>query len=304
MRRSRGGAAARGRAGTAVAIRCTAPGADVDRVAAFFADALPDAEIWFVADRRGERQPASFPDESRVVALTDRWLDDAGLFRARTNVGWRCGDYAYYAMLDRPWDHLWLAEPDIAFQGDAAAIVRQAEASDADLIGTRISRRGQAWRWSRALAAVAPAAQTWGMLFPLSRISRPFAVAAFERRVAMTDRLARDDALAVPNDEVFVASTAKTGGHTTLDLAAEFPDAFRSWGWQVRHCLEDLPDETAIVHPALSRDRLLGALVEEARAALAKGRFNPTMAALSPELRGAVLDQVLAGYADEPTASP
>ncbi|GAB3867210.1 hypothetical protein GCM10028801_40750 [Nocardioides maradonensis] len=302
MRWSRG-AAASGHAGTAVAIRCTGPGPDVDRVAAFFADALPDAEIWFVADRRGAGTARRFPDEGRVIALTDRWLDEAGLFHARTNVGWRCGDYAYYAALDRPWDHLWLAEPDIAFQGDARAIIREAERSDAALIGTRISRRGRAWRWSRALEAVEPNAQTWGMLFPLSRVSRPFAVTAFESRVAMTPRLAVDEGLAVPNDEVFVASMAKTGGYGTLDLAATYPDAFRSWGWQVRHCLEELSDETAIVHPALSRDDLVRALVDEAQAALAKGRFNPTMAAVSADLRAAVLDHVLAGY-DGPDQPP
>lgn len=252
---------------TLIAIRCVDYSPAVEHTAEQMKSFIPGAEAVFVSDQR--RGPQEFPDGLDVIAITDEKLDSLGLFHQRDNVGWACGDYCYYAALERQWDSLWLVEPDVGFFGDAGDIITKAHSSNADLIGVRIGDRDDDWAWHSRLKRVSNFTETKGVFFPLTRVSRKLAMKALDARQAMTANLLADPRSRVPNDESVVATVAITAKMKTLDLKTLNPHAFEKFHWRppLRWADIEATGETLIAHPVFEDEgyaKKVGAKLAEA----------------------------------------
>ncbi|WP_394159319.1 hypothetical protein [Galactobacter valiniphilus] len=256
-------------------------------VADMVRDVLPLAEIVYVSDERSSAY--AWPQSCDVIRMTNEALASAGLFHERENVGWVCGDYAYALLLERQWDFAWLIEPDVALVGTAAELVRQADAGDADLIGTRIGVRPAEWNWpwrDRWLHLRPTQDDVQGLFFPLTRLSRSLASAVLQTRQEMTEPLKMDESARVPNDEVVVATVAYYGGYQTLDLKQLSPELFDMWNWVVRYPREGLDRSAlagAFVHPSLDDAGYEKFVRAEAHAAITGAR--PASERLVPSMR-------------------
>lgn len=274
-----------------IAIRCTGYSGRLAELHLQLSTALPDLPIVIVADERSHRDvwPAGYD----VVAVTDEKLDGLGLFRERENVGWACGDYCYYALLERNWDFLWLVEPDVSFVGGSEYELGGFDASDADLIGTRIGARGPNWPWRSRLERVHEGVDVKGVFFPLTRVSRDLAEHLHEVRRGQRELLQADRSLAVPNDESVTASFALGSGYSVLDLKVERSELFNYWNWAVRFPVDDMSRagiEKSIIHPALSSDEFRAFIDDETHrvvtsSARASERLAPSLSFASAETR-------------------
>lgn len=138
-----------------------------------------------------------------MIALTDDWLDEQGL-RQVSNWGWRCGDYAYYALrAGRPgYDFYWMIEPDVFFSSSPAPFFAAFEDIGTDVLGLEVREFGRDHRFARGM----PDMDLYVAIFALTRISARALDRLFDLRVASAgdDVLKRD----YPNDETFVFSNA------------------------------------------------------------------------------------------------
>lgn len=278
---------------TLIAIRCVEYSEAVRQVALDMQIFFPDAGIVFVSDQRSRVQ--EFPPGVDVIPITKHKLDSLGLFHARENVGWVCGDYCYYLTLDMDWDFLWLVEADVAFTGDAGAIMREVNSTNVDLIGTRIGERHFSWPWAPRLLAASDITSARGVFFPLTRVSRKLAEAALAHRQRISSVLIANETLLVPNDEVVIASTAHAMGMDHTDLQAAYPEAFQKWNWLVRYCRDELGSGVApqFVHPAHEREDFVQRLSSGLAKALDAPGLLGSLAGASEQLRSAVLHSAL-----------
>ena len=274
---------------TLIAIRCMSYTEDVKNVAKSMQFFFPDSDIIFASDQRMKHH--EFPDGTDVIPMTNDKLDALGLFRSRENVGWICGDYCYYVALEREWDYLWLVEPDVAFGGDAATVMRRAEATEVGLIGTNIGVRPEGWKWATWLRASSDFDEARGVFFPLTRVSRRLAEAALNERQKMTATLAADTTLRVPNDESVIASTALRLGLPSLDLKALHPEAFSQWSWRTRICVDEIAHsiQPKFTHPAHRRSEFVSKVSADLAKQLADSTLRSSLSGLSAGLSADVL---------------
>lgn len=235
-----------------IALRAHRPTAAVEHLHAQLRTGYPDARIVVVADQLHDAPPQAWPPGYDVVSLTDEVLTSAGLRTDLEDAGWRCGDYAYYALqqaLDV--DRAWLVEPDVQFLGmDVRAFLDDLDASDADLIATDI-RPGDDWFWSYQLTSRG-VEEPWRCFFPLTRLSR----AAIGASLDLRRRLQWIDGgdFGHPNDEGVVATAVMNAGLTGEDLRLLQPDAFTHFHHRPklhRDVVAALPDGVHVAHPCL-----------------------------------------------------
>lgn len=239
---------------TAFAIRCRSFDHDVEDLTSQIRRYFPRSRIYYIFDDREPSSSWNGPDGA--LALNIETLDSLGLFHQRENVAWVCGDYGYSLALQKPWDYLWLLEPDVQFANRSMELLTAADSTDTDLIGTKIAERPDSWGWKAKFRAVHDTERVYGVFFPLTRVSRALAEKVHEFRAGLTPLLLDNPALAVPNDESIVATTAVEGGFSTLDLYAEHPAEFKYWGWRPKYpkSLADSRSEPLIIHPSVADD--------------------------------------------------
>lgn len=146
------------------AIRTHRWGEDEARIAAQLAPVFGD-RLCVVFHNR----PADFAPPFPVVDMTDAWVAANGL-RVTHDYGWRCGDYAYYALRQaRPdADHYWLVEPDVMFTGPVGAFFAQMDGVAADALGVRFGGVNPLHRFARTMPAGMPLTRA---IFALTRFS-------------------------------------------------------------------------------------------------------------------------------------
>ncbi len=237
---------------TLIILRCHQ--ADAVTLAAYDRYAAAHPHVVLCCDERagpvdmGARDKIGF-DEDRLRAL--------GLL-LHPRCGWRCGDYAYYVTrAARPgFDFYLLTEPDVLIntanlQNTLAALT----AGEADFIAARFDVRDERWEWSRTMRHLY--ADTYGCIFPLTRLSGRAIDHLHAARRAM---LAPDSAEIFetwPNDEVFVATELQNNGFACMALDAAVPglitrDSLRTGLPHDRATLEAAPPDGLIYHPVRS----------------------------------------------------
>ena len=164
-----------------------------------------------------------------IVPLTDSWVAQQGL-RDDIDYGWRCGDYAYYALRSaRPgYDFYWLVEPDIHFSSDPTAFFECFDSVNTDALGLDIRPFQYGHRWTEGMPA--------GMdfifaIFALTRFSGRALDRLYPLRVEMSKREIFKRKF--PNDELFSFSHANADPELTIgNLRDCTPDWFEDAAFQ------------------------------------------------------------------------
>ncbi|QUS36159.1 FkbM family methyltransferase [Falsirhodobacter algicola] len=185
--------------------------------------ALPGYAFGIVVDET--QGPVDIPAPYQKAAF------DAGFIRRNRlshppMVGWRCGDYFYYAALKAwdDWDQLWMLEPDVAVHdADPSAPLRYLDeaAADVDFLCSAFRKTTPAWHWHASMEPYVP--EVYGCFFPVTRINRRAADHLMKARIALSRRLPAK--AMVPNDEAAAASLLKAGGFRCANLG-EFGRSF------------------------------------------------------------------------------
>lgn len=149
---------------TFAAIRTHRWGEDEERLAALLLPVFGD-RLCVVFHNR----PADLMPPLPVVDMTDAWVRANGL-RVTHDYGWRCGDYAFYALRQaRPGaDHYWLVEPDVMFTGPVADFFAGMEDVAADALGVRFAEVSPQHRFARTMPPGMPLMRA---IFALTRFS-------------------------------------------------------------------------------------------------------------------------------------
>lgn len=205
------------------------------------------------------------PVPQGATAINDELLGAMDL-RIVPDWGWRCGDYALYALrLDRSgYDYYWLIEPDVFLKGDVAEFVAQFSDAKEDLLGLDPSRLGVADHlFARRLKGL----EHWKATFALTRMSARLVDRLYELRIADSEE--EINPRLQPNDELFCYSHTNSldgydfGNLRTYapewfkhDLFATDPDMLRDW------LANDEAIERGIFHPVREKEQFLKILAE------------------------------------------
>ena len=192
--------------------------------------------------------------DASVLAMTRDGDRELNLY-APADVGWRCGDYGFYAARARfpNATHFWMIEDDVRIGGDGAAFfAHAARFPGIDFLASCIRPAEPKWWWYGH--ATSRDAVPWRSFFPVTRLSG----VAVDRLLAKRrhqSRLWTRRAL-WPNDEAFVATTIAALGLSHADLNALGPVFYYEDTFGYDHALD--PAEIAadgpprLLHPVLN----------------------------------------------------
>jgi hypothetical protein len=172
--------------------------------------------------------------------------------------GWRCGDYPYYVTRTaRPdFDFYLLTEPDVLIStANLQDTIAALTANGADFLAARFDVRDERWEWARTMRHLY--ADTYGCIFPLTRLSARAIDHLHKARRAMLAPESAEVFENWPNDEVFVATELQNNGFACMALDAACPglitrDSFRTGLPHDRATLEAAPPDGLIYHPVRS----------------------------------------------------
>ena len=179
--------------------------------------------------------------------------------------GWRCGDYAYYALRQAhpDYDYYWLIEPDVFLSGDARAFFSLFEAEGADVIGLDVAEFDPKHRFATHVGNAKP----MRAIFALTRFSGAAIDFAYKRRVNYASKSVPPYNYA--NDELFMFSHTLSRNEFKL---GQFRDIAPTWFADVQFDTnpdlidplveKDLNGQNKILHPVVDRMTFARALAK------------------------------------------
>lgn len=235
----------------------------------FFGDS-----VFFVMDRYCEADRPGLVRDGANIEVGRAFLEkhDLPYF---PEVGWLCGDFAYYAAAEAlpQFDHYWLIENDVSFRIDAQFWFSETCKSQTDFLAWGGAPAPPTWHWFESMNAYVQG-RVYSCFFPVSRMSNRAAAHLLRARAEYSRQRASD--MPYANDEAFVASILVRDGFT-LGNINQWSDRriFRhfSFHWPT-HPGELAHIEDAIVHPVCEGQQArlkfsaLAARLEENRSAL------------------------------------
>ena len=238
--------------GPVFAIRAHEPSRAVARLHAVLAQALPESRVVVVVDELHGAARCAWPAEYELVPIDDALLESLELRTDIADAGWRCGDYAYYALASAlDFEHAWLIEPDVGFEGvDVRGLFSGFSGSAADLIAADV-RPAPGWSWAFQLT-VRGVESPWRCFFPMTRMSRDAIGSALRlrRRIQWID----GGSYGHPNDEGIVASAVAADGLVWEDLRGAEPQLFAHFHHRPKlqgRVVAERFGGPFVVHPAL-----------------------------------------------------
>lgn len=274
---------------TVFAIRAHEPSQAVARLHNLLAASLPERHVVVVVDELHDAARRDWPSAYELVSIDDRLLESVGLRTDITDAGWRCGDYAYYALAAAlEFENAWLIEPDVGFSDvDVRGLLERFATTGADLIASDI-RPAPDWMWAFQLA-VRGVEDPWRCFFPMTRMSR----AAIESSLRLRRRVQWIDGgdFGHPNDEGIVASAVAADGLTWEDLRCAEPELFTHFHHRPKlhpRLMAEHFGGPAVIHPAVEpevfdrqlRRALLRAGKRDITTAIRERRRGPATATL------------------------
>ena len=158
-------------------------------------------------------------DGVRKVALTEELMARLRIL-STPDVGWRCGDYGFYAVCETlpRYDYYWLIEGDVYFNCDPADFFRRHEGCGSDFLSANLRPRDAEWFWHAAMQLYRQ--DVYGCSYALVRLSRRAAEFLLERRQRLTEEHIRERRRARlwPNDEAFTATELLNNGYRCDEL--------------------------------------------------------------------------------------
>lgn len=260
--------------GPVFAIRAHEPSPAVARLHAVLSEELPEDRVVVVVDELHGAARREWPAEYELVPIDDPLLESLELRTDIADAGWRCGDYAYYALASAlDFEHAWLIEPDVGFEGvDVRGLFARFSGSAADLVAADV-RPAPDWLWAFQLT-VRGVDSPWRCFFPMTRMSRHAIESALRlrRRIQWID----GGSYGHPNDEGIVASAIAADGLVWEDLRGAEPDLFAHFHHRPKlqgRLVVERFGGPFVVHPALEPAEFDAAL---RRALLRAGRHDIT----------------------------
>ena len=232
-----------------------------------------------------------------VVDINDDWVVQNEL-RAVGDWGWRCGDYAYYALRQAAPDaeYYWLIEPDVFFTSEPHSFFDQCSESSADVMGLDIAPFPRSIRFTRGLRGF----EHYRAIFALTRLSGAAVDYLFAERQAYSKSAAPERAFT--NDEIFVFShAAREESLSQANLRDLAPSWFDGTQFRTNPDLLDqnlMRSETAagkVWHPVRNMEHFKAAIVQ--RLCTSSGflnRMTGSIQTLQPEDIDDIADQVRA----------
>jgi hypothetical protein len=218
-------------------------------------------------------RPDDFQPPCGVVDINDSLIEKMQL-RVVHDWGWRCGDYAYYALRQAypDYDYYWLIEPDVFVSGDARAFFSLFRTEQADVIGLDVVQYNlddPKHRFSTPVRFATHVGNATPMraIFALTRFSGPAIDFAYKRRVNYSSRPVPPYNYA--NDELFMFSHTLT--NSTFNLG-QFREIAPTWFADVQFDTnpdlivdlveQDLNGQNKILHPVVDRQTFARALAK------------------------------------------
>lgn len=200
-----------------------------------------------------------------VVDMTDAWVTANGL-RVTHDYGWRCGDYAYYALRQARPDasHYWLIEPDVMLTGPVADFFAVMEGQAADALGVRFGEMNPLHRFARTMPPEMPLQRA---IFAITR----FSGRALDRLLALRQAYSASRVMQrnFVNDEIFAFSHLAAQPDMVLAAMADLAPA-----WFADTTVETDPDmlldmlvgraEPGVFHPVRARASFREAVAKRA----------------------------------------
>ena len=199
-----------------------------------------------------------------VVDINDAVIEKMQL-RVIHDWGWRCGDYAYYAIRQAhpDYDYYWLIEPDVFLSGDARAFFSLFETESADVIGLDVAEFDPNHRFATHVGNAKP----MRAIFALTRFSGAAIDFAYKRRVNYASKSVPPYNYA--NDELFMFSHTLSRDEFKL---GQFRDIAPTWFSDVQFDTnpdlidamveQDLKGQNKILHPVVDRMTFARALAK------------------------------------------
>lgn len=261
------------------AIRTNKWGEDETRLWAALAPVFGDDLTVVYHDYDGEALPC------HPIETSDDWVVTHNLADL-ADWGWRCGDYAYYALRQgRPdYDYYWLIEPDVHFTGMATDFFARFGAETADALGYQLAPFDESHPFARQLDVPSMRA-----IFALTRLSGRALDRLLPLRQAYSQRGIRQRRFA--NDELFVFSHVVADPElTTQRLETHAADWFEGGQFDTNpDLLLDVVEETfagqaKLLHPVRARTSFKSALATRLAANTNfLGKMGPALASLNDE---------------------
>lgn len=227
-------------------------------------EAASDSPVVALVD---ERAATASGEGLPKLSLNAAAYAELGLFTPH-DVGWRCGDYGFYAARRRfpEVERFWMIEFDVRILGRAAEFFERCAArGDLDLLAARLRPADQGWWWHGHVASAN--ARPYRCFFPVVRLSAGAIDLLMARRMAHSRQLSRR--LLWPNDEAFVATTVVESGLTWSDLN-DLGDFYDDETFSYEAVLDEasLPPSIGapkLYHPVLSGERYARKVAQLAR---------------------------------------
>lgn len=229
-----------------------------------------------------DRRP--WPEDYNLVSVNDQLLESLGLRTDIPDAGWRCGDYAYYALAaQREFEFAWLIEPDVVFEGiDIQPFMTELDRSAAALIAADILPAPD-WLWAHQLT-VRGVESPWRCFFPMTRLSSAAIKAAERLRVELQGVDGAD--FGHPNDEGVVATAVVAAGLATWDLRQAFPQHFAHFHHRPKlqsSAFTDGATGPSVLHPCIDH----GTFVKDLRRELLRAARDDVRSQAAGELTSA-----------------
>lgn len=239
---------------TVAAIRSHRPGPDVDRVYNWLSESMDPGDIFIVADEtRGKKY--SWPQGYQVVTYDENFLNELSIFNPGGDVGWRCGDYCYFALeQEEQFEYLWMIEPDVVANFPFSHLLDETSADSAELVSASLRERDRSWSWHSPMARLGYD-RVYSVFFPLTRVSRRLIELIRLERSRMSDRFLSGDLQVYPNDESVTATVAISRSCSYTDLKEKNPEMFSHFLWGSKWLYPDVLskfDRPKLIHPVLT----------------------------------------------------
>ena len=201
-------------------------------------------------------RPAGVVPPVECVDISNPVMSEMGL-HVISDWGWRCGDYAYYALRAAypVFDNYMLVEPDVYFSGDPTTFFDHLATISNDIVALRLGDFDPKHRFARRVGPVPPKRA----IFALTRFSGRALDRAYALRKTYSTQNIPD--FVYSNDEVLLFSNLLADTTLTVaDLAEVAPEWFEGAQFDTapdllsEHVDQDYHGKNKILHPVVDHE--------------------------------------------------
>ncbi|MDP9688890.1 UNVERIFIED_ORG: hypothetical protein J2W82_002551 [Pseudomonas mohnii] len=227
-------------------------------------------DVVFVTDETKAEVNTGFFEK---ISFNQKRLDELGLFREHSKIGWLCGDYFYYMLaLDRPaYSGYWLIEDDaIVSAADLKELLSKPIVHNIDFIAHHLSpANGTFLRWVSSMQnAVGSKDPLLKCLFCITYMSKKLVLDCLKYRQIMSKKYITKEIdkhiHPFPNDESHVANVPSREQYSFLSMKDAYPNMCENFLYTSQGRIFEIdPTKSAIKQGFYHPIRILGNDLDE-----------------------------------------